>query len=1112
MHREISHADSTFHQERNHALYLLTALIGVLIGLDLVDDVAGWLGIEALKGWPQGVASYRFALIAAIIGGARVLYTSVQSLSEGRIGADLALAIAAIAAILINEPIVAAEVVFIGMVGECLESFTFERTQRAIRKIVEVCPRRCWLLRDGQEVRVLTSELKVGDRVIVKPGGRVPVDGNVLEGRSAVDTSALTGESLPLDKGPGDEVLAGSLNQFGALTIEARRVAEQTVVGRVIELTARALKDKASIERTADRLARYFLPVVLGLAALTFLVGLVYHSASLLRPIEAGGVSLRQAAILSMYPTLAVLVVACPCALILATPAAILAALGRLAGTGVLIKGGSALERLARVDAFAFDKTGTLTEGRLELGDISGLKGMTVAEILRAAASAEQRSEHPLARLLLHEAAGRQLPLEPLEDFQAHPGAGVTAKTPSGRIVVGNRRLFEEQGIPLTPGVVALLEKYDATGQTALLIARDSIVLGAVGARDKVRPEAADVLTELRSQGINELVLLTGDRAAVAQSLAAGLNFTAVHAELLPEQKAEIVAQMKGGAGSAGSQAHDRPSRRHPVTRHLVAMVGDGINDAPALARADVGLAIGGTGTDVAAEAGDLVLMGQPLRPLPMLVRLSRETVRIIRQNIVVFAFGVNAVGILLTAWLWPLFAPAAWYEHSPLAAVIYHQIGSLAVLLNSMRLLWFERSATSPTVVRARRAWRGLDDWVEKYLDIGEFVHWLEHHWRKVSVGVVGLLLVFYALSGLTLVRPDEVAVARRWGRPVEDLGPGLYWRWPWPVEDTLRVSQRIRTVEVGFRLKPDKKAPTTLSWSATHGDGKEPVEATMITGDGNLVELQATVRYKVIDPHVYLFKVRDPDEIIRASAESVMRGMVAGRPFLELLTVNRSEFQREALARLDRLCKEYGSAGLGVAFDGLAIKDLHPPTDVVQSYYEVTRAMEDHDRRINEAKRDAFRKIKAAEAESQKVIRQARAVKVEKVQKAEAELTTFLAWSQARAGLDIDQEFVLTLDAVDSVLRGADPAQTEAELARRRRELVTLQTTLTDFRLFWDALSRALTGRDLVLVDADKITGRRHLMLFDPDQFRVPVPMLLPADRNLPPRAPLRGHEEGS
>src|SRR5262245_58272789 len=371
MHREISHSEGAFQQQSNAALYLLTALVGLLIGIDLWPVVAGWVdpGQSFLPAWRNEFNGYRvFALAAAVLGGARALYGALDGLLQGKVGADLALAVAVVAAILLRESLVAAQIVFVGLLGECLEGFTFERTQRAIRKIVEVCPRRCWLLRDGQEVRVLVSEVKVGDRVVVKPGARVPVDGVVTDGRSAVDTSALTGESLPLDKGPGDEVLAGSLNQFGALTVEATRVQEQTVAGRVMDITAKALKEKSPTERQADRLAKWFLPVVLALAAVTFMANFVWYTGPLRG--EAARMSAGPAVRLSVYPTLAVLVVACPCALILATPAAVIAALGRLAGTGVLLKSGAALERLAGVNAFAFDKTGTLTEGRLELGDV----------------------------------------------------------------------------------------------------------------------------------------------------------------------------------------------------------------------------------------------------------------------------------------------------------------------------------------------------------------------------------------------------------------------------------------------------------------------------------------------------------------------------------------------------------------------------------------------------------------------------------------------------------------------------------------------------------------------------------------------------------------------
>jgi Cu+-exporting ATPase len=1075
MHREISHADTTFQQESRLSLYLLTGLLGLLIGIDLWPEFVRWTGWQFLPTWPNEIYGYRIALIAAVLGGARILYGSLESLWEGRLGADLALAIACIAAILIKEWLVAAEIVFIGMLGECLESFTFERTQRAIRHIVEICPRRCWVLRDGQEVRVLTGDIHVGDRVVVKPGARVPVDGVVVDGHSAVDQSALTGESLPVDKAPGSEVLAGSLNQLGALTVEARRVAEHTVVGQVIELTARALKEKAPLERTADRLARFFLPMVLGLAAVTFVVALVLYG-------KVG---------LAIYPTLAVLVVACPCALILATPAAIIAALGRLAGTGVLIKGGVAIERLAGVTAFAFDKTGTLTEGRLELGDVIALDGVTQEELLRVAATAEQRSEHVLARLLTQEASARQLALGALVEFQAHPGAGVSAravaegrsefapfsasKEPEAQggqwLVVGTRRFLEEQGIASPPAAVAALERLDAAGQTALLVARDGVVLGAIGARDKVRPEAAGVIAELRQLGIRDIALLTGDRAAVAHAVAAGLHIDEVRAELLPLQKAEFLEgwRLEDGAGATPA-AGSKPA----LPGRKVAMVGDGINDAPALARADVGLAIGGSGTDVAAEAGDLVLMGDPLRPLPLLVRLSRETVRIIRQNILIFAFGVNVLGIVLTAWLWPLLASPRW---APVAGVIYHQIGSLLVLLNAMRLLWFERAPAGPAWVRARQSLRSVDDWMAHYLNLDEGLHWLSHHWKTVTAAAAGFALAAYALSGLTQVGPDEVAVVRRFGRPLQqDLGPGLYWRWPWPIEEVVRVQpDRVRLVEIGFRSGPSPASlATPLEWSSPHGgDGFRRLveEGTMITGDGNLVELLATVRYHIHPQglHSYLFEVRDPEETIRAAAESALRETVASRPIAELLTTQRAQVQREVLQRLRLRLQDYGR-GPWVQLDGLALHDLHPPQDTVYAFDEVIRAMQDRDRQVNDAEAEARRNKSQAEAEEMQVRAQAEAEYSEKTLKARADREVFLLRLKARTQLGVAEEWQLLHGTLAALWSGQDPAAAARDYDRRRKELIAQRAALTDFRLVWDAMDE-LKDREVVVFDAAKV-----------------------------------------
>jgi P-type Cu+ transporter len=1086
MHREISYADQKFQQESRLFLYAFTALIGLLLVADLVFPTSLWRSFaewSSDNGVPlpkdHFLFGYQLALYAAVLGGARVLYGSLDSLLQGRLGADLALAIACIAAILFEKYDVAAEVVFIGLLGECLEHFTFGRTQRALRQIVEICPRRCWRLREGREERVLTSELQVGDRIVVKPGARVPADGVVIEGRSAVDVSALTGESVPVDKGPGDEVLAGALNQFGALTLEAKRVAEQTVVGRVIELTARALQDKAPLERTADRLARYFLPVVLGIAFMTFTIGFVVYGRAYLRSTSVEGNFKTEVLRPASNPALAVLVVACPCALILATPAAVIAAMGRLAGTGVLLKRGAALERLAAVRAFAFDKTGTLTEGKLELGEVVPLSGMTREELLRTAAAAEQKSEHALAKLIIHEAARLNLTPDPVVEFQAHPGSGVVARTATATILVGNRRLLAEQGVALSDEVLALLDSLDTRGQTVLLVARDGQVLGAIGARDRIRPEAAEVLTQLRNAGVTDMAMLTGDRAAAAYEVAAALGITEVHAELLPAQKAAFIADWQ--------------------KKQRVAMVGDGINDAPALACADVGLAIGGSGTDIAAEAGDIVLMGEPLRHLPLLVRLSRQTVTIIKQNILVFAFGVNALGILLV-WLWQLFAPQEWADQGPVIGVVYHQVGSLLVLLNSMRLLWFDRTATSPALHGVRQHMEGLNHWLEHRFDLDEALHTASHHWRKIVAGVTVFVLATWFASGLTQINAEEVGLVRRFGRALpEDLEPGLAWRWPWPIETVTKVQpRRVQTVEIGFRTVGGGPAvPAARSWSSAHGnDGlrRVPDEAVMMTGDGNLIELQATVRYRISKPHVYLFAVADAPNVLRSAAEAVLRERVSGETFAELLTADRARFHDEVLQRLQNRCAEYGPDGLGVSLDGIALHDLHPPQEVVSAYHAVTKAMEARDRRINDAYAAALRRERDQEGKNLEVVRQAQAAKQEKIALATARQAAFLARYQARTQLSLKQEGLLLLDLFQESLRGRTSQDLEHDYLRKRADLLKQQADLVDFRLYWEMLTVTLAGREKVVIDADQVPGRRHLFLMPLEPFRMMLPPALP------------------
>ena len=384
--------------------------------------------------------------------------------------------------------------------------------------------------------------------------------------------------------------------------------------------------------------------------------------------------------------------------------------------------------------------------------------------------------------------------------------------------------------------------------------------------------------------------------------------------------------------------------------------------------------------------------MGDPLRPLPLLLRLSRETVRIIRQNILIFAFGVNAVGIVCTAWLWPLLAPPQWYEQSPVAAVVYHQFGSLAVLLNAMRLLWFERTSSGPLFQRLRGL-HHVNDWLEHRLDIDEGFHWLSHQWKPVLAALVLLGLCGWGLSGLNAIGPEEVGVVRRFGRPLpEDFDPGLHWRWPWPIETVTRLQpRRIHTVEVGFRTLPGSTAVAGgRAWSSPHaneGVRRMPEEAVMITGDGNLIELQGTLRYSISNPRAYLFETADPEAILRSAAESVLRETVAGRTFGELLTSDRGNFQEAVLKRLRQRCEDYGGKGMGIDLKGLDLHDLHPPQDVVAAYHNVTRAMEKRDQLVNEAEEKALRDERKQQADGLKQVREAEAERLQKVRVAQAQ-----------------------------------------------------------------------------------------------------------------------------
>ena len=1068
-----SAAERGFHY-RSAPIYLLTLIVGLLLAADLV---IGALGTAEVSAWAEyrSLFGYRLALLAAVFGGARILYQTLESLFDGRVGAELALTIACLAAIILGEPVTAALVVFIALCGESIEGFTVDRAQHAIRGIFNLCPATAHIIRDGRETDVAIDEVVVGDTIAVRPGERIPVDGRVTSGSSSVDQSALTGESLPIDKADGDEVFTGTLNQFGALEIEAEKVGGETTLAQVIKLVAEATERKAPLERTADRIARLFLPVVLAVALAT-LIGWRLKTGEW----DAG-----------FLPALSVLVVACPCPLILATPAAVMAAMAWLARTGVVVKGSIALERLAQVDTFAFDKTGTLTRGELELGIVRTCGPMNETELLRVAAIAEKQSEHLIARVIVREAEQRDVIVPGVYDFEAHPGSGVTVKMKAStlgswaesdgnqqcEVTVGNRRLIASKGIELSDEVVGWLDELDGAGQTVLLVAADRQIMGTIGLRDSIRQESKDVLDELRAAGIQQFAILTGDRSAPANSIAEVLGLSEqVDSEMLPLDKANWIEE------------NTKQGRR-------VAMVGDGVNDAPALATATVGLALGGVGSDIAAEAGDLVLMGDPLKPLPGLLRLSRQLVSIIRQSIFVFAFGMNFLGMAL----------GAVGILSPAAAAVFHEFSSMAVMLNAMRLLWFERwEETRIGQFSARLS--NVAQWLTETLSPTQLVFRFLDHWAMlVRLGFAALLIV-WCLSGVLIVTQDEQAIVTRFGKVIRDdqgnvftLKAGPHWRWPSPFEEVTRMRvDEMRTVQIGFRSNGTDAASEgihepPIEWTTEHNDSKYrsiPQESMVLTGDEVPVEITGEVVYRVTDLYQYKYGVAEPENMLRAVAESTIRRVAARFTLDGILTGQRATIERSCRRQIADGIAAYNA---GIEVVDLNLLDIHPPKQVVAVYRRVADALEEREQLVNEA--EAFYARKVLSVAGERAIRLLSASVDQKNTRGDRSTTGGVAgwhltddlWSRLREVAD-DGRTVLSgeaaakiLDAQQENTRRIQGAEGQAARFRNLRQAYLADRELTGLQLYWDAVEQSLSNRPLTILDP-KVSGRQHLLLADP------------------------------
>jgi P-type Cu+ transporter len=541
----------------------------------------------------------------------------------------------------------AAVVITLVALGRWLEARARGRTSDAIRRLMALAPRMARVIRDGVDVDVPAGDVAVGDLLRIRPGERIPVDGAVVDGASTVDESMLTGESMPVDKTSGAPVFAGTVNVTGSFVFGATRVGAATTLARIVRLVEGAQGSRAPIQRLADRVASVFVPIVLGIAAATFLAWW------LLGP--------SPALLYALINAVAVLVIACPCAMGLATPTAIMVGTGRGAELGVLIKSATALETLHRVDTVVFDKTGTLTVGRLTVTDVAAVAPATEDDALSLAAAAEQGSEHPIGAAIVAAAKERGLAVPPVTEFVAVPGLGIDALAPDGRVFVGNRAFVESRGVDAS-ALLARASSLADEGKTLVYVVSAFRVLGVIAVADVLKPEAPATVAALKRRGL-AVVILTGDARPTAEAIARRTGIERVMADVLPEGKARAIAELRASGGR-------------------VAMVGDGINDAPALAQADVGIAMG-SGTDVALEAADVALMRGDLAGVLTAHALSRATIRIVKQNLV-WAFGYNVVLIPVAAGLlYPLWGILL----SPILAGAAMAFSSVSVVANSLRL-----------------------------------------------------------------------------------------------------------------------------------------------------------------------------------------------------------------------------------------------------------------------------------------------------------------------------------------------------------------------------------------------------------------------------------------
>ena len=607
----------------------MTIVAGVFLLLDLVPQLA-----EEFGGTPVQISFLPFdpAWVTIVISGIPLLYLAIWRIIHNpgisKISSALLICIAMFAAIAIGDLFAAGEVVFIMAIGALLEEATTNRAKKGLKKLISLAPTKGRRLKDGKEEMIPAEEIRQGDILRILPGETIPVDGTIISGETSVDQSIMTGESLPVDKGVGEEVFCGTINRFGSIDISATKVGENSSLQKLIRMVQDAENKQAPMQRIADRVASWLVPVALLIAILAY--------------VFSGNI----------VTAVTVLVVFCPCALVLATPTAIMAAIGQATKHGVIIKSGEALEKMGKVDTIAFDKTGTLTYGRLDVSDmISFDESISETDLLSLVASAEAKSEHPLGKAIVAYAKAKEVPLAESTAFRMTTGKGIFAEVDNRRLRCGNEKFLTEKGVWIDNKVQSALERLRTQGKASVLVAENQKCIGVIALSDVLRPEAKDMVSRL-SDIHTRTVLLTGDHQKTADYFAQQVGISEVRAELLPQEKVQSIEKLQ-------------------AENHKVCMIGDGVNDAPALKTADVSVAMGSMGSDIAVDAAEVALMSDDISKIPYLKRLSNATVKTIKASITL-SMCINFAAIVLSLM----------EVLTPTTGALVHNAGSCFVVL----------------------------------------------------------------------------------------------------------------------------------------------------------------------------------------------------------------------------------------------------------------------------------------------------------------------------------------------------------------------------------------------------------------------------------------------